>query len=40
MKRNSLILLVLLAMVLGTTSCVSSRGGKGGCYSTKGMVGY
>ena len=40
MKRNSLILLALLTLALGVTSCVSSRGAKGGCYATKGMVGY
>jgi hypothetical protein len=40
MKRHSLILLSLLILALGATSCVSSRGAKGGCFATKGMVGY
>jgi hypothetical protein len=40
MKRTSMILLALLTLALATTSCVSSRGAKGGCFATKGMVGY
>jgi hypothetical protein len=40
MKRNALILLAMLVLAISSSSCVSSRGGKGGCFATKGMVGY
>ena len=39
MKRNFIIVALIVVAVVALTSCTASRVG-GGCHSTRGLVGY
>ncbi len=40
MKKTLTIALLALAVIMTVSSCATMKGNSGGCYATKGFVGY